>query len=140
MKNSKNVFKVIFCLVLILMLDRKKFYRLYNSIMNLDDRVRFVTIVDKSGIIIYGGQREGIKNYLSEEDQKKSLKHVLDSWFLRNQFSEDIGSGKYATAEYEKVKRFTFPLNNSYFLYITTEPTVNSCSFVEDILNIIESF
>ena len=53
-----------------MMLDRKKFYKFYNSIMNSDDRVRFVIIVNKSGTIIYGGQREGIKNYLSEEDQK----------------------------------------------------------------------
>ena len=123
-----------------MMLDRKKFYKFYNSVMNLDDRVRFVIIVNKSGIIIYGGQREGIENYLSEEDQKKSLKHILDSWFLRNQFSEGIGSGRYAMAEYEKVKRFTFPLNDSYFLYITTEPDMNSCSFVENILKMIESF
>jgi len=123
-----------------MMLDDKKFYRLYNSIMNLDDRVRFVTIIDKPGAVIYGGQREGIENYLSKEEQKKSLKHVLDSWFLRNQFSEGIGSGKYATAEYEKVKRFTFPLNHSYFLYITTEPDMNSCSFVDDIQKLIESF
>ena len=123
-----------------MMLDRKKFYKFYNSIMNLDDRVRFVTIVDKSGTVVYGGQREGIKNYLSEEDQKKSLKHVLDSWFVRNYFSEGIGQGKYATAEYEKVKRFTFPLNSNYFLYITTEPEINSCSFVESTLNMIESF
>ena len=108
--------------------------------MNLDDKIRFVTIVDKSGVIIFGGQREGVKNYLSEETQKKSIKHILDSWFLRNELSEEIGSGKYATAEYEKVKRFTFPLNNSYFLYITTEPGMNSCSFVESTLNMIESF
>jgi hypothetical protein len=123
-----------------MMLDRKKFYKFYNSVMNLDDRVRFVIIVNKSGVIIYGGQREGIKNYLSEDDQKKSLKHILDSWFLRNQFSEDIGLGKYAMAEYKKVKRFTFPMNDSYFLYITTEPDMNSCSFVENILSMIESF
>ncbi len=121
-------------------LDRKKFYKLYNSIMNLDDRVRFVTIIDKSGTIIFGGQREGVKNYLSEREQKKSLKHILDSWFLRNQFYEGIGFGKYAMAEYEKVKRFTFPLSNSYFLYITTEPDMDSCSFVESILNMKESF
>ena len=108
--------------------------------MNLDERVRFVTIIDKSGTILYGGQREGIENYLSEEEQKKSLKHILNAWFLRNQVSERIGSGKYATAEYEKVKRFTFPLNDTYFLYITTEPDLDSCEFVENILNIIENF
>jgi len=135
-----NVFKIFFLCFIMMMLDRKKCYKLYDSIMNLDDKVRFVTIIDKSGTIIFGGQREGVKNYLSEKDQKKSLQHVLNSWFLRNELSEGIGSGKYATAEYEKVKRFTFPLNNSYFLYITTEPDMDSCSFVESILNMKESF
>jgi len=108
--------------------------------MNFDDKVRFVTIIDKTGDIIFGGQREGIKNYLSEKEQKKSLKHILNAWFLRNELSQQIGSGKYATAEYEKVKRFTFPLNYSYFLYITTEPEMNSCFFVENILKMIDSF
>lgn len=124
----------------ILMLDRKRFYKFYDSIMNLDKRVRFVIILEKTGAILYGGQKEGIKNYLSEKDQKKSLEHVLNAWFLRNQISDGIGLGKYAVAEYEKVKRFTFPLNNSYFLYITTEPDLNSCEFVDNILNMIESF
>jgi hypothetical protein len=108
--------------------------------MNIDERVRFVTILEKTGTILYGGQREGIENYLSKKDQKKSLEHVLNAWFLRNQISEGIGSGKYATAEYEKIKRFTFPLKNSYFLYITTEPDLNSCEFVDNILNMIENF
>lgn len=108
--------------------------------MNLDDKVRFVTIFDKSGTIIFGGQHEETTNYLSEEDQKKSLKRILDSWFIRSQYYEGIGDGKYAMAEYEKVKRFTFPLNNSYFLYITTEPDIDSCSFVENILNMKKSF
>ena len=65
-----------------MMLDRKKFYKFYNSIMNLDDKIRFVTIVDKSGVIILGGQQEGVENYLSEEAQKKLIKHILNSWFL----------------------------------------------------------
>jgi len=39
--------------------------------MNLDNKIRFVTIVDKSDVIIFGGQREGVKNYLSEGAQKK---------------------------------------------------------------------
>jgi len=78
MKNALIIFFVYFDM----MLDRKKFYKFYNSIMNLDNKIRFVTIVDKSDVIIFGGQREGVKNYLSEEAQKKSIKHILDSWFL----------------------------------------------------------
>lgn len=121
------------------MSNREDFYNLYNSIMNLDDKVRFVTILDNQGEILFGGQREGIQNYLSEEDQKKSIKHVTDAWFSRNQFSSGIGGGKYAMAEYGKVKRFTFPLNDSHIIYITTEPEVESSSFIENVLKIRES-
>ena len=120
--------------------DPAEFYTVYNSIMNLDDKVRFVTILDKDGVVLFGGQREGIQNYLSEDDQKKSIKHVTDAWFNRKQFSSGLGEGKYAMAEYEKVKRFTFPLKNSnHIVYITTEPNVDHYSFVEDVLKIIES-
>ncbi|MGD8708384.1 MAG: hypothetical protein PVI88_06845 [Nitrosopumilaceae archaeon] len=122
-----------------MMSNREDFYNLYNSIMNLDDKVRFVTILDNQGEVIFGGQREGIQNYLSEEDQKKSVKHVTDAWFSRNQFSSGIGGGKYAMAEYGKVKRFTFPLNESHIIYITTEPEVESSSFIENVLKIRES-
>ena len=118
--------------------ERERFYTLYNSIMNLDSKVRFVTILDKAGTILFGGQREGIENYLSEEDQKKSIKHVTDAWFNRNQFSSGIGDGKYAMAEYEKVKRFTFPLNSNHIIYITTEPGIDNSSFVKDVIKIKE--
>jgi hypothetical protein len=119
--------------------NRENFYTLYNSLMNLDPKVRFVTILDKMGTILFGGQREGIQNYLSEDDQKKSIKHVTDAWFNRNQFSSGIGEGKYAMAEYGKVKRFTFPLEENHIIYITTEPEVDHCSFVKDVLKIKDS-
>jgi len=37
--------------------------------MNLDPKVRFVSIIDSQGQVVYGGQRQGIENYLSELDQ-----------------------------------------------------------------------
>ena len=118
----------------------KKFYELYNTIMNFDDKVRFVTIMDKSGEISFGGQREGVTNYLSEEEQRKSLIQVRDAWFVRDQFADNIGDGKYAMAEYGKVKRFSFPLSSNYFLYITTETDINTNDFVKNLLQMIESY
>ncbi|MDH3385351.1 MAG: hypothetical protein OEL77_05000 [Nitrosopumilus sp.] len=121
------------------MSNRESFYTIYNTIMNLDPKVRFVTIIDKAGIILFGGQREGITNYLSEEDQKKSIKHVTNAWFSRNQFSSGIGEGLYAMAEYDKVKRFTFPLNYNHIIYITTEPDIDAFTFVKNVLKIINA-
>jgi len=122
-----------------MMSDPKEYYTVFKSIMNLDDKVRFVTILDKDGEILFGGQREGIQNYLSEDDQKKSVKHVTDAWFNRKQFSSGIGEGKYAMAEYKKVKRFTFPLRDGNIVYVTSEPQVDNYSFVDNVLEIIES-
>jgi len=123
-----------------MMSNPEDFYTVYNSIMNLDDKVRFVTVLDVSGKVLFGGQREGIQNYLSDEDQKKSIKHVTEAWFNRKQFSSGIGEGRYAMAEYEKVKRFTFPLKtSSNIVYITTEPEVDHYSFVDNVLKILES-
>ncbi len=69
-----------------MMLDRKKFYKFYNSTMNLDNKVRFVTIVDKSGNIIFGGQRKEVENYLSEDEQKNLLNIFLMHGFLETNF------------------------------------------------------
>ena len=53
---------MIFFVFFDMMLDRKKFYK---SIKNLDDKIKFVIIVDTLDVTIFGGQQEGVENYLS---------------------------------------------------------------------------
>ena len=69
------------------------------------------------------------------QNRKKTIQHALDSWFLRSEFSEKIGDGKYAMAEHGNIKRFTIPLNYVHLLYITTESGING-SFIEDLLKL----
>src|ERR687887_1107451 len=94
---------------------------LCKQILNLDPKVRFAGICDETGEIKYGGQREGIKNLLSSEETKRSNLQALARWGLRNSLAPKIGKGRYAMAEYEKIKRITFPLENDHLLLITTE-------------------
>src|ERR671938_1447094 len=98
---------------------------LCKDIMNLDSKIRFAGICDETGEIRYGGQREGIKNLLSPEETKKSNLQALARWGLRNSLSPKIGKGKYSMAEYEKLKRITFPLEKSELLLVTTEVDAN---------------
>ena len=95
-----------------------------------------MTIIDSDGRLVFGGQREGVKNYLIPEDQKKSLQSGK-MWHIRNQFADFIGKGKYAMAEYERVKRYTIPLDDDYLLYITTEPDLDHSSFVNNIFKLL---
>ena len=64
--------------------------------MNLDEKVRFVTILDKSEMIIFGGQREGIINNLKLFKQKKFLNQIKNGKnakliaFLKPMIENDI--------------------------------------------------
>lgn len=116
----------------------EKYHKLYETIQNLDSKIRFVTIIDYSGRLLFGGQREGVTNYLKPDLQKESLRHAMDAWKLRNKFSDFIGRGKYAIAEYEKLKRITIPLEQDKLIYITCEPQTNHDMLIKSILKLIE--
>ena len=94
---------------------------LYESIMEIDPKIRFATIFDINGKVIQSGHREGVKNLLSHEESKKSLQQAIDAWKSRIKFAKKIGKGKYVLAVYEKIKRITVPLDDEHLIYITAE-------------------
>ena len=116
----------------------EEFNKLLESILNLDPGVRYVIIIDSQGQVVSGGQREGNQNYLEPLDQQLSIKHALESWHLRIQFADKIGEAKFALAVYEKLRRYTVPIDQNYLLYITTEPDISYHSFMDDVLHLVE--
>ena len=91
------------------------------DIINIDPKIRLVTICDANGQIMYSRHREGVKNLLSKEESKKSLELAMTSWKARGELADKIGKGRYVLAEYEKIKRLTMPFGDELLLYITTE-------------------
>ncbi|MGI0086977.1 MAG: DUF6659 family protein [Nitrosotalea sp.] len=89
--------------------------------MGIDPKIRFATIFDMSGKVMYSSHREGTKNLLTHEESQKSLQLAINAWKSRNEVSDKIGKGKYALVEYEKIKRITMPLDSDHILYITTD-------------------
>jgi hypothetical protein len=89
--------------------------------MNLDQKIRLVTICDSNGKIMFSDHRSGVINLLSPEESKKSLEMAVNAWKTRTELAGKIGKGKYVLAEYEKIKRITMPLGNDHLLYITAE-------------------
>jgi hypothetical protein len=112
--------------------------KLCKDIFNLDPKVRFAGVCDDTGEIKYGGQREGVKNLLSPEEIKKSNMQALARWALRNALASKVGKGKYAMAEYEKVKRITIPLENNHLLLITTEVEADHGRIIDNALKYIQ--
>lgn len=113
--------------------------RLCREILSVDPKIRYAGVCDETGETKYGGQREGVKNLLSSEETKKSNLQALARWALRNTLSPKIGKGRYANAEYEKVKRITIPLeNNDHLVLITTEVDVNHDKIIDHVMKFIQ--
>ena len=104
--------------------------------MRIDPKVRFATIFDINGIILYSAHRVGITNLLSPEENQKTLEQAINAWKSRNEYANKIGKGKYVLAVYEKIKRIVMPLDEEHFLYITTEADANHNNIIEKALRL----
>jgi len=105
----------------------------YNDIMNIDQKIRLVTICDTNGNIIFYRQREGVQNLLTDEESNKSLSMAIASWKVRSDLSNKIGKGMYVLAEYEKIKRITMPFGDDLLLYLVTEVEADHSNIYEKI-------
>jgi hypothetical protein len=105
------------------------FGKLCKDILNLDPTIRFAGLCDETGI----------KNLLTSEETKRSNLQALARWGLRNSLSPKIGKGRYAMAEYEKIKRITVPLENYHLLLVTTELETDHGKVIDNILKLLQS-
>jgi len=111
--------------------------RAYKDIMNLDPKIRLVTICDQNGKIMHSEHRDGVKNLLTPEESKKSLELAVKAWKTRSELAQKIGKGKFVLAEYEKIKRITMPLGDKHLLYVTTEVEADHSKIIHDITKMI---
>jgi len=114
------------------------FAKLCEEILELDSNVRFAGVCDESGEIKFGGQREGLDNLLTAEETKRSNLQALARWGLRNSLASKVGKGKYAMAEYEKIKRITAPLDNDHLLLVTTEVQADHQGVITKVLKLLQ--
>jgi hypothetical protein len=112
--------------------------RICKDILDIDPKIRFAGICDETGETKYGGMREGIPSILSPEESQKSNQLAIGRWGLRNALTPKTGRGKYAMAEYEKMKRITIPLDDNYLLLITTEVEADHSVIINSTLRLIK--
>ena len=111
---------------------------LCKGILALDPKIRFAGVCDETGEIKYGGQRDGLANLLTAEETKRSNLQALARWGLRNSLASKVGKGKYAMAEYEKIKRITAPLDDDHLLLVTTEVDADHQNVIAKVLKLIQ--
>lgn len=109
---------------------------IFDKVLGIDPKIRFATIFDMNGNVLFSVHREGVKSLLTPEESQRSLQLAIKAWMSRNEVSDKIGKGKYALVEYEKLKRITLPLDSENILYITTDVEADHAKIITKALRL----
>ena len=105
------------------------------TIIGIDENIRFATVCNMSGKIEATKQRDGVEKYLTIEETEESLKHAANAWiFSRTPHFKKIGKGLYTLSAYEKMKRVTVPLEDGFLLLATMDIKGEQSKIMDKIL------
>ena len=78
--------------------------------------------------MLWYSQRTGLKNIVPINETKQTILRAIHAWKENAGVKNNIGSGVYSIASYEKVKRITVPLDNGKLLFcsVNNEPLKKS--------------
>ena len=114
------------------------FKQLCKDVMSLDPKIRFSMIV-VDGRQKFGGYRYDTVGILDSKELDKSIWYAYERMSGRRTQEYKLGRTKYALAEYENVKRVTFPLDDKSLLLVSMEPDAIHNDIISKILNLIDS-
>ena len=114
------------------------FDKLYDDVVAIDPKIRYAVIQNNVGEKIHGGFREGISPILDDDELKMMHYYASQRWQTRKNIEHKLGNTKYAMAEYDKLKRITFPIDEKHLLMITTEIEPNHTNIIDKILKLLK--
>jgi len=115
------------------------FDKLSTDVLKIDSTIRYAAVQKYSGDKIAGGFRANIVPILTKEELKMMHYYASQRWETRKNIEHKIGPNKYAMAEYVKLKRITFPINEQYMLMLTTEISTDHTSVINKVLELIQN-
>ena len=115
------------------------FDKLFTDVMKIDSTIRYAAVQKNTGEKITGGFRENTSPSLSNDELKMMHYYASQRWATRKNIEHKIGNTKYAMAEYDKLKRITFPINEKYLLMLTTEIRTDHTRVINKVLELIHN-
>ena len=120
--------------------------QLLQRIMDSNVNIRHSIVSDLDGNVKAVNHREGVTNYLSEDETAASLKRAASAWQARKALKPKLGDGRYAVAAFEKLTRITFPLGENHLLFVSLGSDQVRTDFnqagqqqiIEHVLNILD--
>ncbi|MBV9178376.1 MAG: hypothetical protein JO297_15220 [Nitrososphaeraceae archaeon] len=123
------------------MIDYEFLYAFSKEILNLDNNIRWVGIANKFGVLLNTEHREGLKPFLTEEENEDYASLTVTRQKTRTKFEPKVGKLIYAAGRYEKLNRATIPINDNYFLLVALEVELKNFEEVimEKVIPLVEN-
>ncbi len=101
----------------------ENFKKLCESIFALDPSIRYVRVLGKNGIILDGGYRnDEIPRYFTNNELIELEKFYFFVWGIQEFHQPRVGELSCAILEFDKIRKFSFPLDDGNLLIISTNP------------------
>ena len=104
--------------------------QLLGTIFDIDNNVRFVGLINKSGKLVEGSMREGIESIEGEIHQKRWFNQIAIRREMYEMFNKLYGKTHMAFVEREKLKQLTFYRGQNIVL-VTLQPHVENKKAIE---------
>jgi hypothetical protein len=117
--------------------------RIFDTIMNMDQRIRFVGVLDKNATIIEGGMRRNVSSILDADKDDLFYLRALSHLKELEDFKNALGGVKYIYIQMEKISFVIMSLKekeeggNSFMLLVSMEPDMNPSFIVPSIRNVL---
>jgi len=106
--------------------------KLCNGILDIDEKIRFVGIIDEMGIAV--DMKKGLPSLERDDGSIRLYLGYAINNVLRRDFDNVFGKVLYTFSEREKIKLLTIPMDDNLLL-VSMDISSNHAELIEKILN-----
>ena len=111
--------------------------RIYEFILGIDDKIRFVGIINDLGRLVYGGMRPGIMSLESETESIKIYMEFALISKLHTDFDSKLGEVLYSLTVRKKIKMLSFPVID-HIIRLSLEKDADHEKIVNSVLDFLK--
>ena len=110
---------------------------LCNGIFEVDEKIRFVGIIDQMGKLVVGDMKKGLSSLERDDGSIRLYLGYAINNILRQDFDNVFGKVLYTFSEREKIKLLTIPMDN-YLLLVSIDKLSDHVKLINRILDVVK--
>jgi hypothetical protein len=110
---------------------------LCNGIFEVDEKIRFVGIIDQMGKLVVGNMKKGLPSLERDDGSIRLYLGYAINNILRRDFDNVFGKVLYTFSEREKINLLTVPMDN-YLLLVSIDKLSDHVKLINKIMDVVK--